>query len=162
MEPQVKLRLGDLFDGPADLIVLPCSTAGTITGFVAHALAKHSIPHPKEGMRLGEVEIMPFEGGEDIAQFVAFAASVKASSSTPHAIEAIGRAIGSFSATEASVRNISAPLLGAGAGGLQSEIAVASLRRGLSEPNAPLALNAAEPAVRRPRLTTKVDETTCY
>jgi hypothetical protein len=32
----VKLRLGDLFAGPADLIVLPCSTGGTITRFVAN------------------------------------------------------------------------------------------------------------------------------
>ena len=30
----VKLRLGDLFDGPSDLIVLPCSTIGTVTGFI--------------------------------------------------------------------------------------------------------------------------------
>ena len=56
MNTTVKLRLGDLFDGPADLIVLPCSTVGTVTGFVARALAHHSIFHPREGMRLGEVD----------------------------------------------------------------------------------------------------------
>jgi hypothetical protein len=132
MEPTVKLRIGDLFDGPADLIVLPCSTAGTITGFVARSLAQYSIPHPQEGMHLGDVEIMPFEGAEDIAQYVAFAASVKANSSTRKAIEAIGRAIGAFTAKNPSVRNVSAPLLGAGAGGLQSEVVVAGLRVGFS------------------------------
>jgi hypothetical protein len=77
MEPSVKLRLGNLFDGPSDLIVLPCSTAGTITGFVARSLAQYSIPHPREGMKLGEIEITPFEGAENIAQYVAFAASVR-------------------------------------------------------------------------------------
>jgi hypothetical protein len=130
MAPTIKLRLGDLFDGPADLIVLPCSTSGTITGFVARSLAQYSIPHPKDWMDLGEVEIMPFEGAEDIAQFVAFAASVRANSSTEEAIETIGRALGEFTATDRSVRNISAPLLGAGAGGLQSEVVVAALRAG--------------------------------
>ena len=130
MEPTVKLRLGDLFDGPSDLIVLPCSTAGTITGFVARSLVHYSIPHPQEGMRLGEVEILPFEGADDIAQYVAFAASVKGNSSTPAAIESIGRELGLFTKTQASVRSVSAPLLGAGAGGLQSEKVVAALRSG--------------------------------
>ena len=132
MEPSVKLRLGDLFDGPADLIVLPCSTAGTITGFVARSLVQYAIPHPRDGMGLGEVDIMPFEGGEDIAQFVAFAASVRGNSSSAKAIEAIGRSIGEFTAEESSVRTVSAPLLGAGAGGLPSETVVASLRAGFS------------------------------
>ena len=130
MEPSVKLRLGDLFDGPADLIVLPCSTAGTITGFVARSLTHYSIPHPQGGMKLGEVEILPFEGAEDIAQFVAFAASVRGNSSNAKAIEAIGKAIGEFTLKEASARIVSAPLLGAGAGGLQSEVVAAALRAG--------------------------------
>jgi len=67
MPSNVKLRLGNLFDGPSDLIVLPCSTSGTITGFVARRLADYSIPHPRVGMKLGEVEFMPFEGAENIA-----------------------------------------------------------------------------------------------
>lgn len=127
----VKLRLGNLFDGPSDLIVLPCSTIGTVTGFVARSLAHYSIPHPCDHMEHGEVEIMPFEGGENIAQFVAFAASVLApGSSTPDAIRSIGRTLGEFTARHPSVRVIAAPLLGAGAGGLQSEKVVASLREG--------------------------------
>jgi H-type lectin domain len=53
MTATVKLRLGNLFDGPSDLIVLPCSTVGTVTGFVARSLVHHSIPHPREGLRRG-------------------------------------------------------------------------------------------------------------
>ncbi len=130
MEPTVKLRLGDLFDGPADLITLPCSTSGTITGFVARSLVHYSIPHPRTGMQLGGVEIMPFEGADDIAQYVAFAASVQSNSSTLQAIETIGAELGRFTRQEPSVRAVSAPLLGAGAGGLQSEKVVAALRSG--------------------------------
>lgn len=132
MGANVKLRLGNLFDGPSDLVVLPCSTGGTVTGFVARSLAQYSIPHPKVGMKLGEVEIMPFEGAEHIAQFVAFAASVKAMTSSPEAIASIGRAIGTFSKENDSVRSIAAPLLGAGAGGIQSEKVVAALGSGFA------------------------------
>ncbi len=132
MKPTVKLRLGDMFDGPCDLIVLPCSTAGTITGFVARRLVQHSIPHPKTGMELGEVEIMPFEGGEDIAQFVAFAASVHRNSSSVKELKAIGQALGRFTAENSSVRYVAAPLLGAGAGGIQSELVAAALREGFT------------------------------
>ncbi len=130
MTPSVKIRLGNLFDGASDLIVLPCSTGGTITGFVAQSLNRYSIPHPTMGMELGHVEILLFEGGENIAQFVAFAASVEFMTSSTSAIERIGFALGEFTKKEASVRIISAPLLGAGAGGLQSESVVAALKKG--------------------------------
>jgi hypothetical protein len=130
MDATVRLRHGDLFDGPADLIALPCSTSGTITGFVARSLVHYSIPHPRSGMSLGEVEILPFDGADDIAQYVAFAASVRSNSSTAGAIEAIGSQLGTFTRIQSSVRNISAPLLGAGAGGLKSEAVVAALKRG--------------------------------
>lgn len=130
MTPSVKIRLGNLFDGASDLIVLPCSTGGTITGFVARSLSLYSIPHPAVGMALGQVEILPFEGGENIAQFVAFAASVERNTSSTSAIEKIGSTIGEFTKKEPSVRIISAPLLGAGAGGLQSESVVAALTNG--------------------------------
>src|ERR1700716_504781 len=105
MANQIKLRLGNLFDGPSDLIVLPCSTSGTITGFVARCLADYDIPHPREGMLLGEVEFMPFEGAENIAQFVAFAASVEyMMTTTPEAICAIGRVVGEFTQKQPVVR----------------------------------------------------------
>ena len=129
----VRLQLGDLFDGPADLIVLPCSTSGTITRFVANRLLEYTIPRPKRGMVLGEVDIMPFIGAENIAQYVAFAASVLSMTSKSDAIYKIGLALGQFSFDNESVRTISAPLLGAGAGGLRSEIVIESLSEGFQK-----------------------------
>lgn len=130
MAASVKLNLGNMFNGPADVVVLPCSTGGTVTGFVARTLSHYSLPHPAAGMRLGEVEILPFEGGENIAQFVAFAASVKSMASTLEAIESIAEKLGEFTKNESSARVISVPLLGAGAGGLQSEGVVAAMKKG--------------------------------
>lgn len=125
---KVQLRLGDMFDGPSDMVVLPCSTAGTITSFVREKLAHFRIPFPEPKMELGDVRVMPFEGGENIAQYVAYAASVKSNSSSKVAIQKIGRQLGEFTNDDrASVRFVSAPLLGAGAGQLESELVVRSL-----------------------------------
>src|SRR6266516_6667289 len=118
--PTVELKHGDIFDGPSDLIVLPCSTGGTITGFVRERLVHHNIPYPKPGMKLGDVSIMAFDGGENIAQYVAFAASVEHNASLTSAIERIGEQLGKATKDKPTIRLVSAPLLGAGAGHLKS------------------------------------------
>jgi hypothetical protein len=126
----VELRFGDMFDGPSDLIVLPCSTAGTIRDFVREKLIHYQIPYPRRGMELGDVQVLPLEGGENIAQFVAYAASVRYGDTTEEAIRRIGVQLGEHTTQNPSIRNIAAPLLGAGAGGLSSEAAVLRLREG--------------------------------
>ena len=120
----VQLKHGDMFDGPADLIVLPCSTSGTITQLVRRRLVHHRIPYPNAGMELGDVHVMPFDGGESIAQFVAYAASVEANDSSKAAIHRIGLALGEATREWPTIRRVSAPLLGAGAGGLKSDVVV--------------------------------------
>lgn len=131
MAARVQLRRGDMFNGPSDLIVLPCSTIPTITELVRKRLRHFRIEGPERAMQLGEVEFKPFEGNENIAGFVAFAASVEAGySSEPEAIERIGREVGRFSTREPSVQRIAVPLLGTGAGGLSPEVAVRRLRQG--------------------------------
>jgi hypothetical protein len=128
--PIVQLKLGDMFDGPSDLIVLPCSTSGTITNFVRERLMHHNIPYPKCGMNLGDISIRPFEGGENIAQYVAYAASVHGDSSSTAAIQRIGEQLGSATASQSTIRLVSAPLLGAGAGQLRSKAVIESLSSG--------------------------------
>lgn len=140
MSAIVKIKLGNLFDGPSDMIVIPCSTAGTITRFVANSLASYSIPRPRANMNLGDVEILPFDGADNIAQYVAFAASVLGYSSTTEAIESIGYKIGKFTQENPSVKHVSAPLLGAGAGGLRSEDVAAALKRGFQSSADPSAV----------------------
>lgn len=126
----VQLKFGDMFDGPSDLIVLPCSTAGTITSLVRERLIHHRIPYPAPGMKLGDVSVLPFEGGENIAQFVAYAASVDGDRSTPTAIQHIGAQLGIATRERPTIRRVAAPLLGAGAGRLQSEVVIDELTKG--------------------------------
>lgn len=129
----VKLKFGNLFDEPTDLVVLPCSTGGTVTNFVANHLREYDIPRPRTGMRLGDVDIRPFNGAENVAQFAAFAVSVKYMTSTDEAIVEIGESLGKATREYDAVRRVSAPLLGAGAGGLRSEDVVEALSRGFKE-----------------------------
>jgi hypothetical protein len=105
----VELRLGDMFDGPSDLIVLPCSTGGTVSSFVKEKLTRYGIEYPTRNMTLGEVRFFPFEGGENIAQFVAYAAAVKNYATTEEAIRRIGVKLGDYTRQYQSVRHIAAP-----------------------------------------------------
>lgn len=132
----VEIRLGDMFNGPCDLIVLPCSSAGTVTSFVLARLMTHSIPEPKRRSELGDVEIVPFDGAENVAQYVAYATSVVSNTSTPASLQRIGERLAEFAGGHPEVGLISAPLLGSGAGGLMPGTSLEALRSGfLSKPH---------------------------
>lgn len=132
----VEIRLGDMFSGPSDLIVLPCSTAGTVTDFVMRRLITYAIPAPRSQSELGDVEVLPFEGAENIAQYVAFATSVVNNTSTPASLRRIGERLAEFAGAHPAVGLISCPLLGSGAGGLLPETSLEALRNGfLSKPH---------------------------
>jgi hypothetical protein len=133
----VQLIQGDMFSGPTDLIVLPCSSSGNITSFVQERLTTFNLPYPKR-MPLGSVQIEKFGGAENIAAFVAFATSVHHGTSDAAAIEKIGRKLGEATRQLPAVQTVSAPLLGAGAGRLRSEVVVERLRHGFLEESSEL------------------------
>jgi hypothetical protein len=139
MPGAVRIAHGDLFDRPADLVVLPCSTEGTFTQIVAARLAEFSIPQP-EPMGLGEVRIRPLEDATQVAQFAAFAASVKEFGSTGEAIARIGQALGEATRDTESIRIVNAPLLGTGAGRLAPDVAAKALTDGFLDLAAPAAM----------------------
>lgn len=125
----VQLRLGDMFDCTSDLIVLPCSTAGTTSSFVFQKLLRYNIPAPQPGMRLGDVDVMQFKGRENVAQYVAYAATVEGYWSDASAIRRIGARLGEFTRTRSSIRTVAAPLLGMGAG-LAGEVVLHAMAEG--------------------------------
>ena len=133
MGASLQLVHGDMFDGPTDLIVLPCATEGTVTRTVRTRLQAFQIPNPRR-MELGEIDFQQSPRPlQQLASFLAFAASVQGYTSDIEAIERIGRRLGILAAENRSVLQISAPLLGAGAGGLQSHDVVKRLTKGFSE-----------------------------
>ncbi len=132
MPGAVQVVHGDMFSGPADLIVMPCSTAGTVTSFVRERMRRFALPPVPRPISLGEIRLLPLTGAEHAAQFVAYAASVGNYESSPEAIEHIGEELGRATHDE-SIQVVHCPLLGAGAGHLQSETVVARLRQGFQD-----------------------------
>jgi hypothetical protein len=134
MGATLQLVHGDMFDGPTDLIVLPCATVGSVTEMVRQRLRAFEIPNPPRRMRLGDIEIRPpTQSLRQLASFLAFAASVQGYTSNLEAIGRIGRQLGKFAADNRSVLQISAPLLGAGAGGLRPADVLEHLKNAFME-----------------------------
>ena len=133
MGAKLELIKGDMFEGPSDMIVVPCSTLPSITPFVADRLRAFGLPRPTKRMVPGEVVFHQLDRAGQVAPMAAFAASViPEARGDAKPIETIGRALGAFAAENPWVQQISCPLLGAGAGGVRSETSVESLLRGFS------------------------------
>ena len=92
MASTIQLRHGNMFAQPTDLIIIPCSTAGTITSAVQKELRAFDIRRPDVDMNFGDVKFELFEGASSIATYVGYAASVASdgTSSTSDDIAKIG------------------------------------------------------------------------
>jgi TIR domain len=131
----IQLVNGDMFDGPCDLIVIPCATGGAVTSFVRERLRQFKLPVVPPRMALGDVRLFPFAGADQVAQFVAYAASVPQvhhQQSSPETIRHIGQELGRATQSE-SIQTIHCPLLGTGAGHLPSATVVDELSAGFNE-----------------------------
>ena len=131
MSAQIELIKGDMFEGSSDLVVIPCSTIPSITWFVADHLRSFGIPEPHEPMEPGDVTFVDLGRASNIAQVAAMAASVIAPGGTTlQTIERIGRKLGAYAAGNSWLSQISCPLLGTGAGGLEPTEAARALTVG--------------------------------
>lgn len=63
----VEVLYGDMFDGPSDVVVIPCSTVPSVTWFVADRLRLFDIPQPPRPMKLGEVHYEPLTSASQLA-----------------------------------------------------------------------------------------------
>jgi len=130
MPASIEIRRGNLFDGASDIVVLPCNTNGGVAPFVARSLDTYNIPYPGP-IRLGDISLRRLDHAQSIAKYAAFAGSVLDGTVTQEVnLHSIGAKLGTACAGNRSLRLVSAPLLGAGAGGLQSEFVVRALRDG--------------------------------
>lgn len=128
---QIELVKGDMFDGPSDLIVIPCSTAPSITWFVMEHLKSFGIPGPQIKMEPGDVTFADLRRASNIAQVAAYAASVHgARGSSSSTVEQIGRKLGAYAADNPWLSQMSCPLLGTGAGMLEPTEAVSAIAAG--------------------------------
>lgn len=115
----LKIKRGSVFDEKCDLLVLPCNSAGSITNWVKSEIEQNNLPFPSPHIPFGQVRFLSTEARYLKADFVGYAASVDArtTSSTPETIENISSELIKFcKQNDCSIVNL--PLLGTGAGGL--------------------------------------------
>jgi hypothetical protein len=133
MRSTIQLRQGNMFAQPTDLIIIPCSTGGTVTRFVAEQLKAFDIQWQRGYSDLGDVKFELFKGASNIATYVGYASSVKAMETSAMAITTIAESIARFISDKAEIRDVAIPLLGAGAGGLAPKESLAALVAGLDK-----------------------------
>lgn len=117
----LKVKRGSVFDEKCDLIVLPCSSSGSVTSWVKSEIEQNNLPFPSASIPFGQIRLLSTEARYTKADFVGYAASVdaKTTSSKLSAIEQISSDLITYcKQNDCSIVNI--PLLGTGAGGLDS------------------------------------------
>jgi hypothetical protein len=113
-----------------DLVVLPCSAAGTVGRGLEQQLRRYDIPLP-DPMDRGAVELIRHHG-PDVAR-VAYAAAVDGTGSSEAVLEKIGGGISDLACSlRGGVSRIAVPLLGSGAGGVPFVTAARALSRGFT------------------------------
>jgi hypothetical protein len=95
-------------------------------------MRRFALPQVPKPLALGDLRLLPLAGADHVAQFVAYAASVRRQGSSPQAIRHIGEELGRATQEE-SIQVIHCPLLGTGAGHLPAETVVDELSRGFNE-----------------------------
>jgi hypothetical protein len=129
MPARVEIRLGNIFDEPCDLLVIPASTEGMVTSAYQQRIQKAQFPLPGD-IPWGTILVFALENSRYRA--VAYAAAVSEQRSSAEIIEKIGQQLGREAAAR-RFETISAPLLGASAGDLPETVAAKALTRGFQE-----------------------------
>lgn len=132
MSARVRFEFGNMFETPSDLVVIPCSTAGTITQTTKEHLSRYNIPLPEAPIPLGGLQIVKLAPGNRAFKRAAFAASVASNASSRSVIRALGERLGEMT-RQGQIRVIAAPLFGTGAGGLDVVTAAKAIHAGYTE-----------------------------
>lgn len=113
------MKRGSVFDEKCDLLVLPCSSKGSVTSWVKSEIEQNDLPFPSAFSPYGKVRFLSTEARYAKSDFVGYAASVNSVnlSSSPKAIETIALDVLRY-CRENKCSIVNLPLLGTGAGGL--------------------------------------------
>jgi hypothetical protein len=129
---------GELFEGGADLVVLPCSVKGTISTATKISVEHFKLEKPEsfsKPLKLGATTKSKVFPGitHSPARYYCYACSVFNDSSELNALENIGQELGKFTEQDSTIDIIQSPLLGTGAGKISKKDSVISLARGFKK-----------------------------
>lgn len=122
----LKIKHGSVFDEKCDLLILPCSSGGSVTSWVKSEIEHNELPFPSARITYGKVRFLSTEARYAKSDFIGYAASVNSQTTTssPEAITTIAREILRYCRdNECSIVNL--PVLGTGAGRLDYEEVIA-------------------------------------
>jgi hypothetical protein len=137
MGAKVSVHMGDVFEGKADLTVLPCGAKRGWTASVGRSIENYKLPTPEDlsdDMNLSDVtRLVPFPGDRSITKFVAYGASVLNGNTHPEAIRKLGANIGAITRRHSEIKIVESVLFGTGHGGMADEPAAKALAKGFKE-----------------------------
>jgi hypothetical protein len=154
----VKICLGDIFSEPASVFVLPCATDGTLKDFAASTRRQRRLPEPPTRIALGHLHVSTLKRRGSSGRYLVYAGVRDENGSSSKILLAIGRALGSLTASDRQIRSIATPLLGTGAGRVSLRPAVSALVNGFRE----TAANGVTLSLCAPRLDTHTRLATWY
>lgn len=129
----LKIKHGSVFDEKCDLLILPCSSGGTVTSWVSSEITQNNLPFPSRNIAFGKVRFLSTEARYSKADFIGYASSVNADnvSSNLTAIRSICKEILNYcTSNQCTIANL--PILGTGAGGLDPSEVLALYREVLA------------------------------
>jgi SEFIR domain. len=115
----INIKYGGVFDDKCDLLILPCSSTGSVTRWVKSEIEKHGLPFPSYNIPFGSIAFLDTESRYRNAYYIGYASSVKAKDySDLNAIKNILIRIIEY-CSEKDVTLVNIPVLGTGAGSLK-------------------------------------------
>ncbi len=129
----IKIKYGSIFDEKCDLIILPCSSNGSVTRWVRSEIEKNGLPFPSYDVPFASVAFLEVGSTYRNANIIAYASTVKAKNYSD--LESIGNIVRKIKhySVENNVSLINIPVLGTGAGGLKHNEVIELYRRELDE-----------------------------
>jgi nucleoside phosphorylase len=144
MSAAVSVHMGDVFEGGADLTVLPCGANPSWTPSVQRWIDRFELPTPKQlmpEMRLSDVTpLAPFGGPKGITNWICYGASVFNDYTNVDAIRGLGANIGKITSSRLDIKIVECVLFGTGYGRLGDVPAALALAEGF--------IQAADPSAR--------------
>lgn len=142
MSANAVICLGNIFEGGADLTVLPASAKGTISSSCRRWVDLFGLRAPPFDQPAVHGSISPvFDFPQPlISRKYCYGYSVFNDLSSPEALETLASDVGLLTQEDSELRILQMPLLGTGAGGMKNEDAARALLRGYQKTACPEAV----------------------
>lgn len=131
----IQLFNGSIFDSKCDLVVIPCSTYGSVSKKILDDLLVHRLPAANmEQLQESGICFVENDNSLTFASFIAYACSVQDgdTSATPALVSNIVVRLRNFCLSQ-GIRKVNIPLLGSGAGNLLPDDAYQILHQVFAE-----------------------------